>query len=102
MKEQLPIDEYYDNNVSQVMNTPWQMFRQISFKDMMERCSSWDGDLDGIILRVEDPKTGLISESHFDDIRKYKRTYKTLLQTHNLTSFDSESMYTNYVSTDSE
>jgi hypothetical protein len=55
----------FDNNWAAVRSTPSKAFRQVPFDDVYNRAGSWDSELMGAILRVEDPEAGTIKEKHY-------------------------------------
>ena len=66
----------FDNNWAAVRSTPSRAFRQVPFDDVYSRAGSWDTELMGAILRVEDPASGTIREKHYTRMANARQALK--------------------------
>ena len=93
-------EEYFDNNVEMIRNTPWGVFPQYTLEELLHRSNSWDPHFDGRIIRVEDIESGVISEMYFTDTKSVNRVVNELIDDSHIISYDNELMY--FHSTESE
>ena len=87
MKEHPVSDNYFKNDWYNVYHST---YTHMSYQSVIDWVESWDDQFEGVILRVEDRETGLISETYFDNSERsqlqYRRRVNKLLSTHNLIS----------------
>ena len=86
-------EEYFDNNVEMIRNTPWMVFPQYTLDELLQRSDSWDSNFEGRIIRVEDIESGVISEMYFTDTKSVNRVVNELIDDSHIISYDKELMY---------
>lgn len=84
----------FKNRWQEIMDTPAGDFRSVPFMELIRRASSWDNEVPGVVMRIENSKSGKVTE------KLYRRPgsasnacMKAEAAGHVVTLYDSEQMY---------
>jgi len=84
----------FDNDWDQVVATPVEAFRQVPFAEVFGDAGSWDSDLNGYIMRIENQHSGKVTEKLYKKATtasKALRRYED--EGHYVTCYCKETMY---------
>lgn len=93
----------YPNKWAEIRDTPVEAFRQMRFRDVFMRAGCWDSELEGMVIRVEDSETGLITEKRYKRIGRalnYQSEQEALGNI--VTAYDNEQLYCSHGFNDSD